>query len=137
LLEEDLEIQCVLSHDWQLFLELISIPILKNGIIFRYNQILREEDVKVLLEERNETWALDQVEVGLNVQVMDCKTELVDILAREERCARQLEEDSLFIATGLIWVDLFLFAQIHKETEIFMEKGSLNMEISKNSLLLY
>jgi hypothetical protein len=58
--------------------------------------------VKVLLEERNETWALYQVEVGLNVQVMHCKTELVDILARKEGCARQVEEDSLFIATGLI-----------------------------------
>jgi hypothetical protein len=37
----------------------------------------------VLFEERNETWSLYQVEIGLYVQVMHCKTELVDILARE------------------------------------------------------
>ena len=42
----------------------------------------------LLLEERNETWTLYQVEIGLNVQVLHWETELVDILAIKEGCSR-------------------------------------------------
>ena len=51
----------------------------------------------LLFEERNEAWALYQIEIGLNVQVLHWKTELVDILAREEGCARQVQEHTLFL----------------------------------------
>jgi hypothetical protein len=47
--------------------------------------------VVLFLEERNETWVLNQAEIGLNVQVLNRKTELIDILAIEEGCARQVE----------------------------------------------
>jgi hypothetical protein len=58
--------------------------------------------VVLLIEERNEAWGFYKVEIGLNTQVLQLKTELVDILAREEGCTRQIEEESLFITTGFI-----------------------------------
>ena len=51
----------------------------------------------LVLEDRNEAWVLNKVEIGLNVQVLHWKTELVDILAREEGCARQVQEHTLFL----------------------------------------
>ena len=49
--EVDLEIQGVFCSNRHLFLELISIPILENGVIFGYYKILREDDVILLLED--------------------------------------------------------------------------------------
>ena len=51
----------------------------------------------LVLVDRNEAWVLDQVEIGLNVQVLHWKKELVDILAREEGCTRQVQEHALFL----------------------------------------
>jgi hypothetical protein len=82
-----------------LFLELISILILKNGVIFGYVQILHEEDVVLILEERDKAWRLYQAEIGLNMQVLHWITRLVDFLAIEERCTRQVEEDTLFLTS--------------------------------------
>jgi hypothetical protein len=55
--------------------------------------------VVLIFKNRYEAWVLNQVEIGLNVQVLHWKTELVDILAREEGCARQVEEQTLFFTT--------------------------------------
>ena len=51
----------------------------------------------LVLEDRNEAWVLNKVEIGLNVQVLHWKTELVDILAREEGCTRQVQEHALLL----------------------------------------
>lgn len=102
LLEVDLEIQGVMCPHRHLFLECVGIFILKNGLIFRLDQILRKEDVVLLLEERNEARVLNQVGIGLNVQVLHGETELVDILTCEEGSTRQVEKDALFLAIGFI-----------------------------------
>ena len=84
LLEVDLEIQGVECPHRNLFLECVGILILKNGLIFRLDQILSEEDVVLLLEKGNEAGVLNQVRIRLNVQVLHGEPELVDVLACKE-----------------------------------------------------
>jgi hypothetical protein len=54
----DLEIQGVLRPHRNFFLELKSILILINEVIFGDDKIPREEQVALFLIDRNEAWAL-------------------------------------------------------------------------------
>ena len=91
----------------------------------------------LLLEEGNEAGVLYQVWIRLNVQVLHDEPELVYVLACEEWCTREVEEDTLFFSAGFIWAHLFGFGQIHKKSEIFMEERLFNMVVTRDPLFLY
>jgi hypothetical protein len=53
--------------------------------------------VVLFLGERNETWVLNQVEIGLNVQVLNMHLEQINIFASEQGCTRQVEQHTFFL----------------------------------------
>jgi hypothetical protein len=69
------------------------------------------------------------------MQVLHWETELVNILAIEEGWTRQVKEDTLFINIGFFRIGLFGFGQIHKQSETFMEEGTLDLEITIDTLV--